>query len=73
MPRLAANERWTLRRGQDAGRCSPMAVMNCSSPDARSSRARVTMPRMTAELVLSALYESDDTRGDVTALAVTDR
>jgi suppressor of fused-like protein len=30
------------------------------------------MPRMTAELVLSALYESDDTRGDVTGIAVTD-
>src|SRR4029078_13235110 len=31
------------------------------------------MPRMTAELVLSALYESDDTGVDVTAIAVTDQ
>src|SRR3982751_749055 len=31
------------------------------------------MPRMTAELVLSAQYESDDTPGDVTAIAVTDQ
>src|ERR1044071_1087776 len=49
------------------------ALRLCLQSDARSWRSRVTMPRMTAELVLSALYESDDTGGDVTAIAVTDQ